>query len=101
MTVAAHPLSCLDHRPGRKPRTARPQAGDKAAARRTLRDQIARLDGGGAALGETRPPPRAAGAGAPLQSLEALELQRDTLAGGAAARRKELDAQGERGELAR
>src|SRR4051812_15655161 len=74
---------------------------DEGAARRALRDQITRLDGELAALGETLPPPRTATEGAALQSLEALELQRDALAARAAARRQELDAQGERQELAR
>jgi hypothetical protein len=74
---------------------------DESVARRALRDQIARLDGELAALGQPLPAPRADGAGAALQSLEALELQRDALAAGAAARRQELDAQGERQELAR
>src|SRR3954468_1979655 len=74
---------------------------DEGAARRALRDQIARLDGELAALGETLPPPRTGGAGAALQSLAALELQRDDLARGPAARRQELDARGARQELAR
>jgi hypothetical protein len=78
-----------------------PPLADEGAARRALRDQIARLDGELAALGEPLPPPRPDGAGAALQSLEALELQRDALAASAAARRQELDAQGERQELAR
>src|SRR3954447_5181441 len=74
---------------------------DEGAQRRALRDQIARLDGELAALGETLPPPGTDGAGAALQSLAALELQRDALAARAAARRQELDAAGERQELAR
>ena len=74
---------------------------DEGAARRALRDQIARLDGELADLGETLPPPGRGDAGAALQTLEALELQRDALAARAASRRHELDVQGERQELAR
>src|SRR3954453_23166581 len=78
---------------------------DEAPARRALRDQIARLDGELAALGETLPPPppggRGGGAGAALRALAALALQRDELARRAAARREQLDAEGARQELAR
>src|SRR3954447_10107381 len=74
---------------------------DEAPARRAPRDQTAGRGGELAALGEALPPPRAGGAGAALQSLAALELQRDELARRAAARRQELDAQGARQELAR
>jgi hypothetical protein len=79
-----------------------PPLADERAARQALRDQIARLDGELAALGEPLPSPRSGTrAGAALQTLAALELQRDALADRAAARRQELDALGERQELAR
>ena len=79
-----------------------PPLADEGAARRALRDQIARLDGELADLGEPLPAPfTGTGPGAALQSLEALELQRDALADRAAARRRELDALGAQHELAR
>jgi hypothetical protein len=74
---------------------------DEAAARRALRDQIARLDGELADLGAPLATPSERGGGARMQSLEALEVQRDALAARAAAVRQELDATGERQELAR
>jgi hypothetical protein len=84
------------------PRLLPPPLVDEAAARRALRDQIARLDGELASLGAPLATPVAdTGRGAALQTLEALELQRDALAAQAAGRRQELDAQGERQELAR
>jgi hypothetical protein len=82
-------------------RLLQPPLADEGAARRALRDQITRLDGELAALGEPLQAPRPDGAGAAVQSLEALELHRDALAARAAARRQELDAQGEQQELAR
>ncbi|MEA2440352.1 MAG: hypothetical protein QOH76_1776 [Thermoleophilaceae bacterium] len=74
---------------------------DDAAARRTLRDQVARLDGELAALGTPMPAPIDGGAGANLISLAELERTRDRLADLAADRRRELDAQGLHQEEAR
>jgi hypothetical protein len=72
---------------------------DEAGARRTLRDQIARLEEELGALGAPMPPPLDhAGRGATLLSLADLERARDSLAARAAARRQELDAQGRREE---
>jgi hypothetical protein len=81
---------------------------DESAARATLRDQIARLDG---ELGELAlsawpdaSPARAltrSRPGAALLSLAELERIRDALAGGAAAARQALDERGEREEEAR
>jgi hypothetical protein len=77
-------------------------ATDEAAARRTLRDQIARLDEELGALAAPLPAPLdSPGRGARLLSLAALERTRDALAGQAAARRQELDARGRREEEAR
>jgi hypothetical protein len=77
-------------------------ATDEAAARRTLRDQIARLDEELGALGAPLPAPLdSSGAGARLLSLAGLERTRDRLAGLAAARRRELDARGLREEESR
>jgi hypothetical protein len=99
MTVIERPLIGIRGHMGPKSRSASREEG--AAARRALRDQIARLDGELAALGEPLPAPRSNGAGAALQSLGALELHRDALAARAAAVRQALDEQGERQELAR
>jgi hypothetical protein len=73
---------------------------DEGAARRALRDQIARLDEELAALGETLPAPREAG-GARMIGLAELERVRDHLAARAAALRKELDERGRVQEEAR
>jgi hypothetical protein len=74
---------------------------DDAAARRTLRDQIARLDDELGALATPMPTPTGADPGASVLSIADLERVRDTLADRAAARRRELDAQGLREEEAR
>jgi hypothetical protein len=75
---------------------------DEAAARRSLRDQNARLDGELAALGAPLAAPIAgAGRGATVLGLAELERTRDTLAARAAAVRQQLDALGERQEIAR
>jgi hypothetical protein len=86
---------------------------DEAAARRTLREQIARLEG---ELGDLQMsawssrvplealqprPARPRTQGATFLSLAALERTRDALAARAAAARHELDARGEREEMAR
>jgi hypothetical protein len=71
---------------------------DEAAARRMLRDQIARLDDELGALGAALPVPIDGGRGASVLGLADLERTRDRLAAHAAARRKELDAQGLREE---
>jgi hypothetical protein len=73
---------------------------DDAAARRTLRDQIARLDGELGALGAPLPAPTSGG-GATFLGIAALERIRDRLAAQAASVRKELDARGAREEEAR
>jgi hypothetical protein len=73
---------------------------DDAAARRTLRDQIARLDEELGALGAPLPPPSDRG-GATLLGIEQLERIRDALASRAADVRGELDDRGEREEEAR
>src|SRR4051812_10658536 len=107
--VTERELIGLNHHMGAKFRSAHGGAApggpgavaDEALARRALRDQIARLDGELAALGEMLPPPLTTTSGAALQSLAALERERDALAARAAARRKKLDADGERQELAR
>jgi hypothetical protein len=79
-----------------------PPAVDEAAARRTLRDQIARLDEELGALGAPLPAPLDSGCrGARLLSLAALERTRDRLADLAATRRQELDARGLREEESR
>jgi hypothetical protein len=75
---------------------------DDAAARRTLRDQIARLDGELGALGGRLPAPATGtGPGAIFLGLAELERIRDGLAAQAASVRKELDARGAREEEAR
>jgi hypothetical protein len=74
---------------------------DDAAARRTLRDQIARLEDELGALETPMPAPVEHGRGAALLSLADLERARDALADRAAARRRELDAEGLRQEEAR
>src|SRR3954447_10486092 len=73
---------------------------DDAAARRTLRDQIARLDEELGALGASLPTP-ATGGGAVFLGIAELERMRDDLAVEAAEIRKELDARGLREEEAR
>jgi hypothetical protein len=67
---------------------------DEAAARRTLRDQIARLDEELAALGAPISTPADRGRGAKLLGIEQLERIRDSLAGQAADVRAELDERG-------
>jgi hypothetical protein len=67
---------------------------DDAAARRTLRDQIARLDEELSALGAPMPAPAARGRGAGLLGLAELERIRDSLAARAADVRTELDERG-------
>jgi hypothetical protein len=68
---------------------------DDAAARRTLRDQIARLDDELAALGAPLPAPASrAGRGAALVGIAELERVRDSLAARAADVRAELDERG-------
>jgi hypothetical protein len=75
---------------------------DEAAARRTLREQIARLDGELADLGvPLATPVDGSGRGAAMLGFADLERQRDRLAARAASARRELDAEGERQELAR
>jgi hypothetical protein len=84
---------------------------EEAAARRTLRDQIARLEG---ELGELTlsawprvtpelqaQPPGAGAAGAAFLSLAHLEHARDALAARAAAARRALDERGRREESLR
>src|SRR5438874_291685 len=66
---------------------------DEAAARRTLRDQIARLDEELGALGAPLPAP-SDGGGAILLGIEQLERIRDSLAARAADVRAELDERG-------
>jgi hypothetical protein len=66
---------------------------DEGAARRALRDQVARLDEELAALGDVLPAPREA-RGARLIGLAELERVRDDLAARAATVRRELDARG-------
>jgi hypothetical protein len=73
---------------------------DDAAARRTLREQIARLDEELGALGAELPAPAEA-RGARVLGLAELERTRDGLAARAAEFRKELDARGLREEEAR
>src|SRR6266550_6472208 len=75
---------------------------DDAAARRTLRDQIARLDEEIGALGAPLPPPvYGSGPGATFLGLAELERVRDDLATKAAEVRKALEARGRREEEAR
>src|SRR3954471_18132807 len=82
---------------------------DERAARQTLRDQIARLDG---ELGElvlsapwaaplARESRRGRGGGATLLTLAQLKRARDELAARASAVRRALDARGEREEAMR
>ena len=75
---------------------------DEAAARRTLREQIARLDGELADLGTPLATPIGeVGRGAAMLSLADLELERDRLAAQAASARQAADERGAREELAR
>jgi hypothetical protein len=73
---------------------------DDAAARRTLRDQIARLDEELGALGSPLPAPSESG-GAVVLGIEQLERVRDSLAARAADIRGALDERGRREEEAR
>ncbi|HEY0632227.1 MAG TPA: hypothetical protein VGC98_09245 [Thermoleophilaceae bacterium] len=81
-------------------RTLEPFVVDEAAARRTLREQIARLDEELGALGAPLPPPSDRG-GAVLVGIEQLERIRDSLAARAADSRAELDVRGRQEEEAR
>jgi hypothetical protein len=94
------------------PRVAPPPLVDEAAARRTLRDQIARLDGELSDLVLTAWPRtlpgvepsatrRRARAGSALLSLAELERSRDALAAATSAARQALDRLGHEQELAR
>ena len=74
---------------------------DDAAARRTLREQIARLDEELGALGAPLPAPSTAGRGAKLLGIDQLERIRDSLAARAADVRRELDERGRDEEAAR
>jgi hypothetical protein len=67
---------------------------DDAAARRTLREQIARLDEELSALGAPMPAPAPRRRGAGLLGLAELERIRDSLAARAADVRAELDERG-------
>jgi hypothetical protein len=85
---------------GPGPATVVAPAIDERAARRTLRNQIARLERelAGACLDACpriapEPPPRALAAGPRLLTLGELERVRDTLAGRLARVREEIDAQ--------
>src|SRR3954453_17915776 len=71
---------------------------DDGAARRTLRDQIARLDEELGALGAPLPAPDAGGRGAALLGIAQLERIRDSLAARAADVRAELDERGRQEE---
>ena len=73
---------------------------DEGAARRALRDQIARLDEELGALGDVLPAPLDGG-GARLIGLAELERIRDGLAARAATVRRELDERGVAQEEAR
>jgi hypothetical protein len=73
---------------------------DDAAARRTLRDQIARLDGELGAYDAPLPAPSDRG-GARFLGIEQLERIRDSLAARTADVRAELDARGRQQEEAR
>jgi hypothetical protein len=77
-----------------------PFVADDAAARRTLREQIARLDEELGALGAPLPPPSDRG-GAVLVGIAQLERIRDSLATRAADARTELDVRGRQEEEAR
>jgi hypothetical protein len=74
---------------------APPLVDETAAARRALRDQIARLDGELSDLAVTaRPVTRSARGGATVLSLAALERTRDALAAAASDARREADERG-------
>ena len=88
-------MSLLLEHPGLEPLVV-----DDAAARRTLREQIARLDEELGALGAALPAPRD-GRGASFLGIEQLERIRDSLAARAADVRAELDALGRVQEEAR
>ena len=74
---------------------------DEAAARRTLKDQIARLDGELADLGRPYGAVTRSGNGASLISLGELERTRDALAAAASVERRRLDELGARQEAMR
>src|SRR4051794_18624335 len=78
----------------RKSRTATPAQVDEAAIRRTLRDQIARLDGELADLGRPYGAVTRSGRGARLVSIAELERTRDALAVAASDERRRLDELG-------
>lgn len=67
---------------------------DEAAARRTLREQIARLDGELSDLGRPYGAVTRSAPGATLVSLVELERTRDALAAAASAARQDLDERG-------
>src|SRR4051794_40363969 len=67
---------------------------DEAAARRALRDQIARLDGELADLGRPYRAVTRSGRGARLTSIAELERTRDALAAAASDERRRLDELG-------
>jgi hypothetical protein len=72
-----------------------PLVDETAAARKSLRDQIARLDGDLSDLGlPARPVTRSARGGATMLTLAALERTRDALAAAASDGRKEADERG-------
>ena len=71
-----------------------PYVVDETAARRTLREQIARLDEELAALGAPLATPVGGGRGAALLCIEQLERIRDSLAAQAADVRADLDERG-------
>src|SRR4051794_8807248 len=78
----------------RKSRTATPAQVDEAAIRRTLRDQIARLDGELADLGRPYGAVTSSGRGPRLLSIAELERTRDALAAAASDERRRLDELG-------
>src|SRR3954468_7010389 len=78
-----------------------PPLADEAAARRALREQIARLDGELADLGRPYGAVTPSGNGASLMSMAELERTRDALAAAASAERRRLDELGREQELAR
>ena len=77
-----------------QPPVLEPLVVDDAAARRALRQQIARLDDEVGALGAPLPAPLAGGRGAGLVGIAALERTRDSLASRAADIRAVLDERG-------
>ena len=78
-----------------------PGTTDESAARRSLRDQVARLEGELAALGAPLPPPDGTGGGARLLSFGDLELVRDRLLARLHEQRAAAEALGEHQEQMR